>query len=356
MVKKILFLTGLVLISVLGFSQDQVYKVVEEMPRFPGCEGEEVPAEQKYDCAQRNLLSFVYDQIVYPQEAIEKELSGNVVVSFVVTDEGLVKDPKVVKDIGGGCGEEALRVVKLMNETGLKWRPGYKDGQPVNVEFNLPIRFKLEKPLDFQLVGRDSIFVKYDTAPTFIGGDEALEDYLASNIKMPEVKGDTCIFGYIDVTALIRANGEVLVSNIANYSNLPFEFVFESIYKIHKTYYMWKPAVYKGRKVPTLVDIRVNFLPENGPCVSKVAELKKAGEMVDDALQKFQTEEKDLAISQMNQAVDMFPENAEFKYLRGQMLIEQQKFAEACPDYRYVRKTLNIPEVDQLALIICNQP
>lgn len=353
---RIFGLGFLMFLMLPAFSQEEVYDVVEKMPRFPGCEEGEMTKEERNACSQQNLLAFVYDQVAYPQEALEQEISGTVVLSFVVNKDGTVANPAIVKDIGGGCGEEALRVIKLMAESGIKWIPGEKSGQPVNVKMTLPVRFKVEKPADFQLVGRDSIYVKYDTPPAFKGGNKALDKYLEENIVMPDMPADTCIIGYIDVSLLVRPKGEVLVLNISNYSNLPFEHVFETVYKSHQTYYLWEPAVYQGRKVPAAVEYRVKFLPKSGPCAARVTDLEKARTLANEGLNLFESEEKDAGLAKLNQAVSMFPENAEFQYLRGQMLIDLQRFDEACPDYRYVRKTLNIPEVNQLAQIICNQP
>ena len=58
--------------------------------------------------------------------------------------KGYVKDAQVVRDIGGGCGQEALRIVELMNGMPNRWTPGKQRGRAVKVLFNLPVKFKLE--------------------------------------------------------------------------------------------------------------------------------------------------------------------------------------------------------------------
>jgi protein TonB len=63
-----------------------------------------------------------------------------VYVSFVVDSKGNVTDVKILRGIGGGCDEEALRVVKMMP----KWHPGKQNGKNVRVLFNMPIYFKLQ--------------------------------------------------------------------------------------------------------------------------------------------------------------------------------------------------------------------
>ena len=61
-------------------------------------------------------------------------------VTFVIEKDGSIANAKVLRDIGGGCGQEALRVVKSMP----KWKPGRQHGNAVRVQFNLPISFNLK--------------------------------------------------------------------------------------------------------------------------------------------------------------------------------------------------------------------
>lgn len=99
---------------------------VEQMPEFEGGINE--------------LLMFIADNLNYPRKAQRKELEGLVIVSFIVRTNGDITDIDVLKDIGKGCGKEAARVVALTNGM---WTPGEQRGEPVNVQYNLPIRFKL---------------------------------------------------------------------------------------------------------------------------------------------------------------------------------------------------------------------
>jgi protein TonB len=89
-------------------------------------------------------LEFIYENISYPEAATKNKISGMVVVKFVIDAEGRVIKPEIVRDIGGGCGEEALRVVHLMNEQDIRWVSGKQRGKNVAVELNLPIRFAID--------------------------------------------------------------------------------------------------------------------------------------------------------------------------------------------------------------------
>ena len=105
--------------------EDVIFTVVEDQPQFPG--GEE--ARQR----------FLEDNLRYPTMAREAGIQGTVFVTFVVETDGSVTDVRILRGIGGGCDEEAVRVVEMMP----RWEPGRQRGQPVRVQFNMPIRFRL---------------------------------------------------------------------------------------------------------------------------------------------------------------------------------------------------------------------
>jgi len=104
----------------------QIFMVVESMPEYPGGE----PALYKY----------LAENIKYPQMAKESGIQGRVFVTFVVEKDGRVTDVRVLRGIGGGCDEEAIRVVQNMP----KWTPGKQRGKSVRVQYNLPVKFTLQ--------------------------------------------------------------------------------------------------------------------------------------------------------------------------------------------------------------------
>ena len=105
---------------------DEVYITPEKMPEFPG--------------GEQALYEFLAKNIKYPQAAKDSNIQGKVFVQFVVEKDGSITNAKVGRDIGGGCGEEALRVVKMMP----KWKPGDQRGVKIRTQFNLPITFSLD--------------------------------------------------------------------------------------------------------------------------------------------------------------------------------------------------------------------
>lgn len=106
--------------------EEKVFMVVEKQPSFPG--------------GEQARMEYLSENIEYPQLARESGIQGTVYVTFVVEKDGSITDVRVLRGIGGGCDEEAIRVVKNMP----KWEPGEQRGKPVRVQFNMPIRFTLQ--------------------------------------------------------------------------------------------------------------------------------------------------------------------------------------------------------------------
>jgi protein TonB len=104
---------------------DEIFDVVENSPEFPG------GMEAWNEYLRKNLK--------YPTQARRMGIEGTVYVVFVVNTDGTVQDVELLRGIGGGCDEEALRVVSGAP----KWSPGKQRGRPVRVRMRLPIRFKL---------------------------------------------------------------------------------------------------------------------------------------------------------------------------------------------------------------------
>ncbi len=118
---------------------EEIFKVVDQMPRFPGCEDMKATDQVKQKCAQEKLLEFIYKNITYPKAAKIKQIEGMAVAQFVVDKSGAIRDVKVIRDIDGMFAAEVTRVVSSMPD----WKPGSQRGNPVSVLYTLPVRFKL---------------------------------------------------------------------------------------------------------------------------------------------------------------------------------------------------------------------
>lgn len=103
-----------------------IFTVVEVMPEYPGGANE--------------MMKFLAENIKYPTVDGENGISGRVYVTFIVEKTGLISNVTILRGIGAGCDEEAIRVIKMMP----KWKPGTQRGQAVRVQYNVPIKFALD--------------------------------------------------------------------------------------------------------------------------------------------------------------------------------------------------------------------
>lgn len=94
----------------------------EQMPEFNG-----------------NLMAYLSENIVYPSMAEENNIEAKVITQFIVEIDGSISNVEIIKKMGWGFDEEALRVVKAMPN----WKPGKQNGKPVRVLYTLPIHFKI---------------------------------------------------------------------------------------------------------------------------------------------------------------------------------------------------------------------
>ncbi len=124
-------------------AQDEVFKVVEDMPRFPGCEDLADDSQERKKCADRKMLEFVYQNIEYPKDARAAGKEGVVVVSFIVNKEGRLDDISIKRSVYSSLDEEVKRVIGMMNEMEEPWTPGRQRGRIVKVEFLMPVKFVL---------------------------------------------------------------------------------------------------------------------------------------------------------------------------------------------------------------------
>ena len=107
--------------------EGEIFTVVEGQPEYPG--------------GMAKLGEYLSQNLKYPQAAMKANAEGTVFVNFILTKEGDITDVKILKGIGFGADEEAIRVMNQMP----RWNPARQDGKAVNVRYNLPIRFELDK-------------------------------------------------------------------------------------------------------------------------------------------------------------------------------------------------------------------
>lgn len=224
---------------------DLVYRVVEDMPVYPG--GDE------------QLRKDISSEVKYPEEAKKKGIQGRVYVSFVVSKEGKIKDSKIARGVNPLLDKEALRVMNALDKT---WKPGKQRGTAVNIEYTVPIIFALDKDkkTDCDKAARvnknGDVYFIVDEMPNFPGGDNALRKYIAENVKYPGIAKKEGIQGKVYVTFVVDVDGSVSDVKIARGVDPSLD--KESL-RVISSLPKWKPGKEKGKAVKVQYTVPITF-------------------------------------------------------------------------------------------------
>ncbi|MEM8523748.1 MAG: energy transducer TonB [Bacteroidota bacterium] len=331
-----------------------IYDVVEQQPRFPMCESLDTTIAAKNQCAQQALLAIIYQNVQYPVQARMEGLEGTVVASFVVEPDSTVSNAQVLRDIGGGCGNAVVAVINAMNVAGIRWIPGQRVGKDVRAKMTVPIKFRLQEAPPYVLMEGDTVYTQLEKTAEFKEGDEGLNTFITESLKYPAAYKDTCLFGYMDVQLLIEPDGIVKSISISDYMELGLDFQLEVVNLITGMFGKWNPATYKGREVPSAVEIRLSFIPEDAiACQATIENFQTANTLAAEGMQLYDSGEQESGLEKLSKAIELLPNNAEYLAFRGQAYVDQEDYRAACQDLFQVRRILGTDTYDQLLMIVC---
>lgn len=230
-----------------------IFVIVEKMPEFPG--------------GPKALRDHIAKSIVYPKEALKKDIKGRVFVTFIVSDEGKIEGERVVRGVNPLLDNEALRVIKSLPN----WIPGEQSGKKVNVSYTVPISFGLkdgerqtnvegEKFKEGQIIKVGKATATVGSKPEFPGGQLELQKFIARTVKYPEEaqkKGET---GRVFVTFIVNKLGVVDSAHIVRGVSPSLD---AEALRVVKAMPKWKPAKSKGEPVSVVYTVPVNFKLHN---------------------------------------------------------------------------------------------
>jgi TonB family protein len=231
---------------------NEVFTVVENPPQFPGGDDARVAYMQKV--------------ISYPEQAKKDKIEGTVYVTFVVETDGKISNAKVLRGIGGGCDEMALKAIQNMPA----WIPGKQRGEAVRVQFNIPVKFSLGEKEEAKAYTEpqniksdaDDVFVVVEVSPQFPGGDDARIKFLTNTIKYPVEAKNKGIQGTVYVTFIIEKDGTL--SNVRVIRGVHKSLDDEAI-RVVKSMPVWKPGMQRGKPVRVQFNMPMKFsLGPNG--------------------------------------------------------------------------------------------
>ncbi len=362
MKKLVLFSLSFVLSLQTVFSQISDTTVFEapELPAYPLlnlCQAERHSGwtvDSVRNCGELNLMRLISQNIQYPEAARTGNIQGTVVLRLKIEKEGRASQIEVIKDIGGGCGPEVLRVVRSLDSLGLRWAPATNAGQAVRSYKILPFKFKLTEALPYVLTAAgDTVYTSMDRQPEFQGGLEALYAYLLNNTTYPKAYADSCKAGVIECSLLVRPNGKVSIQEQLDFNNLGFDFQFSAIQLLNRTEGKWQPATYKEQAVPTTTTVRVLFKSDKAGCKTSNEQFDKAMLLADEAAILNESGDTAGAIKKFSEALVLDPKNTELLYYRGTLYFNSEQKEAACQDYNQIKSLLGYTWFEQVRRLLC---
>ncbi|RFZ81764.1 TonB family protein [Mucilaginibacter terrenus] len=228
----------------------QIYLQVEQQPGFPGG-----------DAAFGAYLARV---VKYPKKARELNIQGRVILSFIVEKDGSLTDVKVVRGVGYGTDEEAVKALK----NSPKWTPGTQNGKKVRVQYAVPISFSLAEEktpvktsatvdeIKIDPAPDNEVFTAVEEQPTFPGGQAALFNYIRSNIHYPAEARKNNIQGRVITSFVVGKDGKIFNAKVLRGIGYGAD---EEAVRLINAMPRWRPGIQNGRTVQVQYTIPILF-------------------------------------------------------------------------------------------------
>lgn len=217
----------------------EVFMVVEESPEYPG--------------GSDALYKYLGEKNKYTEEARKQKTEGTIYIGFTVEPDGSISNARVLRGIGGGLDEVAINSIMGMP----KWKPGKNKGVAVPVQFNIPVKFKLDpdspdKPVEMpekSMYGGREVYNKVDEAPEFPGGSDALLSHFRKYVGNVEFSSFEDSKTSLSVIFIVESDGSITPSGVSENADAIVKLT-PKLQQAMKNMPVWKPGKAKGVAVP----------------------------------------------------------------------------------------------------------
>lgn len=214
------------------------FLVAEKMPRFQGGE-------------LMQFVQWVHTQLAYPVEAYEKGISGQVVLKFIISKEGLLTNVGVLASPDRSLSDEAVRVL----ESSPAWTPGEQSGKRVDVAYVIPVTFSLaEEPV----AEDEQVYVEAEKMPRFRGGDlRTFRNWVQSKVRFPEEALQARISGVVLVRFIVGLDGRLSSFEVLQ---SPHPSLRAEVIRVLNASPAWTPGEQGGKPVRVQYTLPVAFV------------------------------------------------------------------------------------------------
>ena len=279
-------------------NKNATYMAVQVMPRFPG--------------GPDALITYINENVKYPAIALRNGIEGKVYVNFMVTKDGSISYPKVIKAVDPLLDQEAIRVIESMPN----WKPANQNGENVDFACTVPIDFKLEpsklstEKLKDANKQSNQPYTIVEQMPEYPGGAEALRAFIATNIKYPVIALEKGIQGKVFINFVVTKTGSVTNAKVLRGVDPSID---KEAIRVVESLPNWIPGKQNGENVDVTYTIPINFALE--PNKISTEKLKGTGNQSDQLfteVEKILTEQNAALSAKQNQPYTVVEQMPEF--------------------------------------------
>jgi hypothetical protein len=356
-------------LSVFIFVSSSLYSQTDTIPTYaefmpiPMMRSCETAADTNWtddslrNCALQALNQLIAQEMHYPDAALRDSIQGRAIVSFIIDTTGTMRDYTIVKDPGGGCGAEAVRIFQDMSNAGLRWVPANNDGKRTPIKVLWPIKFQIKTytaPVSYKNdLGLD-VYTEPDSLAYFMEGEEALLSYLTNQMVYPASEKKSCKVGIIEASLLVLPNAQVQIEQLIDFSSLGFEFQWEATKMLNKSSGKWQPALYQNKPVASNTPVRILFKSDDATCAIANASFDQSVLKFADGLVAYDANDLPKAIDAFTAALQLQPNNTEYLYYRATAHASSGDTKAACADYTAIKELLGSVWFKQIFRLLCN--
>jgi TonB family protein len=226
------------------YTGKEVFTAVENTPTFPG--------------GQKAFEKFLAQTIKYPAEAVKNKVQGRSIITFIIEKDGSLTDLKVVRALGNGTDEEAIRALQASP----KWKPGKQNGHTVRVQYTVPVSFVLDKNnksaavISKEQLGDKSVFTAVEQVPAFPGGEAGFSKFTSATIKYPKAAREANVQGRVVASFIVEKDGSL--TDIKVIRGIGYGADEETV-RMLRTSPNWKPGMQNGKPVRVAYSVPINF-------------------------------------------------------------------------------------------------
>lgn len=324
--------------------RSDVYEYVDEPAAFIVCQKAGLRDREVKACVQEKMAAFFKENMVYPEGALELGIEGDIEVEFVVAYDGYVRDIVLKNDLGQGCGQEAIRLVELLNNSDkLVWIPGEENGErvPVLEKATIPFRIEGNKKKNQKLSSVDARRV-------YVSEKEGYEKLIATHLKYPTGEDvNPCSQGVIEVGFTIdQITGDVSIVSMTDFNSLGKAFQSKAKDFLKFTKGKWNTKL-PNLTSETVYKMPIPFTAKGDACHRSQTPYAEMVFNAMDAAEKINDQKKpDDHLVVLDKAVRAFPADNKLRFLQGMALYQLNRRVEACVNLSFVKqqnKDISVP-------------